>query len=163
MFSKRSICRSSLVGVLLLTILGLAINVAAAQTVAPTAAIQPTSQLTIPPPQLRTWAQIEAAARLKAAAPGAPAPKFIPFRPTLGMAAYNDLKAKAAQTRALQAPAGQGAASVTPRQAPTTLTNPVNFDGVNQVTADGWYPPDTHGAVGPQPFCGNHQLAPRYL
>ena len=151
MLSKRFICRSSLVAVLLLAILGLAVNVAAAQTVAPAAVIQPTLQLTIPPPQLRTWAEMEAAARLKAAAPAAPAPKVVPFRPTIGEAAYQNLKAQADQTRALQAPAGPAVESPSP-QAPTTLTNPVNFDGVNQVTADGWYPPDTHGAVGPNHF-----------
>jgi hypothetical protein len=151
MLSKRFIYRSSLVAILLLAILGLMINAAAAQTVAPPAVIQPTSQLTVPPPQLRTWAQMEAAARLKAAAPAAPAPKVVPFRPTIEAAAYENLKAQADQSRALQAPAGPAVESPSP-QSPTTLTNPVNFDGVDSVTAGGWYPPDTHGAVGPNHF-----------
>jgi len=32
--------------------------------------------------------------------------------------------------------------------APTTLTNPVNFEGVDSVTAGNFRPPDTHGAAG---------------
>ena len=160
--SKRFICRSILAVGLLLALLLLQVAVGAAQPAATAAVIQPTMQLTIPPPQVRTWAEMEAAASLKAAAPAAPAPKVVPFRPTIGAAAYENLKAQADQSRALQAPAGPAVESPSP-QASTTLTNPVNFDGVDQVTADGWYPPDTHGAVGPQAFCGDHQHARRYL
>jgi len=127
-------------------ILGLSPAVAGAQAVTPPpgAVIKPNVQLEIPPPKLRTWQEMEAAAALEAAGPPPP-PRVKPFRPTIGDAAYKALKAKAAQ--ALQAPAALGITAPAPL-APTALTSKINFDGVNSVTAGNFRPPDTEGAAG---------------
>jgi hypothetical protein len=89
---------------------------------------------------------MEAAAALEAAAPPPP-PRDIPFRPTIGDDAYKAHKAKAAQNRALQAPATPETESAVPL-APPALTDTINFEGVDMVTAGNLRPPDTHGAVG---------------
>ena len=65
----------------------------------------------------------------------------------MGDAAYKAHKAKAAQNRALQAPAAPESQSAAPL-ALTTLTETINFEGVDSVTAGNLTPPDTHGAVG---------------
>ena len=134
--------------ILTVVILGLLPAVAAAQPVAapPAAVIQPTMRLEIPPPQVRTWQQMEAAAALEAAGPPPP-PRVKPFRPTIDAASYRQLKANAAQNKALQAPAAPGIGGAAPL-APTALTSMINFDGVNSVTAGGFRPPDTEGAAG---------------
>jgi len=134
--------------VVLLTvvILGLPPALAGAQPVAAPAAavIQPTMQLEMPPPQLRTWQEMKAAAALEAAGPPPPL-RVKPFRPTIGDAAYKALKAKAAQApQALAAPGITGLAPL----APTVLTNPISFEGIDSVTAGNFRPPDTEGAVG---------------
>jgi hypothetical protein len=89
---------------------------------------------------------MKAAAALEAGAP-APPPQEIPFRPTMGEAAYKAHKAKAAQDRALQTPTAPEPESAAPL-APTTLTETINFEGVDSITAGGLRPPDTHGAAG---------------
>lgn len=135
-----------LASLFILMLLGGAIAVAEAQPVTPStdAVIKPTSQVRIPAPQVRTREQMEAAAALAAAAP-APPDRHIPFRSTMGEAAYKAHKAKAVQKKALQSPVPetQGVAPL----ALTTLTGTINFEGVDSVTA-GMRPPDTHGAVG---------------
>lgn len=65
--------------------------------------------------------------------------KEAPFRPTMDASAYKAIKS--------------AVSSLAPRrEAPIPLAPPIlagrNFDGVNQTTAGGWRPPDTHGAVG---------------
>jgi len=137
-----------LLGHLTVVLVGLLPAVAAAQPVAsPVAAvIQPTMRLQIPPPRLRTWKEMEAAAALEAAGPSRP-PRVKPFLPTIDAATYRQLKAQAAQNRALQAPATPGISGLAPLAA-TVLTNPINFEGVDSVTAGNWRPPDTEGAVG---------------
>ncbi|MCX5890498.1 MAG: hypothetical protein NTY36_13780 [Deltaproteobacteria bacterium] len=140
--------------VVLVTVLifGLPPALAGAQPVAaPTAAvIQPTMQLEIPPPQLRTWQEMKAAAALEAAGPPPP-PRVIPFRPTMDAAAYRQLKATAARNLAPQAPAAPGITALAPL-APTVLSNTVNFEGVQYGNGPGqaglFIPPDTEGAVG---------------
>ena len=146
---------------LTVVILGLPPALAGAQPVAAPAAavIQPTRQLEIPPPKLRTWQEMEAAAALEAAGPPPP-PRVKPFRPTMGEAAYKALKAKAAQ--APQAPAAPAITGLAPL-APTALTNTINFDGVNSVTAGGFTTAGYGRRGRTQPFCGDHQLASRYL
>ena len=81
------------VGLLAVMILGLPPGVAGAQPVAAPAAavIQPTTQLEFPPPKLRTWKEMEAAAALEAAGPPPP-PRVKPFRPTMDAASYGNLK-----------------------------------------------------------------------
>src|SRR5665647_1613734 len=97
---SQSIFSSTLAIFLILMILGGAVAVAEAQPVTPPAdaVIKPTSQLKIPPPQVRTRRQMEAAAALEAAAP-TPPHRDVPFRSTMGDAAYKAHKAKAAQNR----------------------------------------------------------------
>ena len=143
---KTFLCLLSSTCLLTAVILGLSPAVAGAQAVTPPpgAAIKPNVQLEIPPPQLRTWQEMEAAAALEAAGPPPP-PRVKPFRPTIGDAAYKALKAKAAQ--ALQAPVALGITAPAPL-APTALTSKINFDGVNSVTAGNFRPPDTEGAAG---------------
>jgi hypothetical protein len=138
----------SLSSFFILMILGGAVAISEAQQVAPPtdAVIRPALQLRIAPPQVRTWEQMKAAADLEAAAP-APLAQDIPFRPTIGEAAYKAYKAKAAQTRALQAPAAPETKSAVPL-AQIFLTNTINFEGVNSVMAGNYTVPDTEGAVG---------------
>ena len=114
MKSKRRFS-SILASFFILMILGGAVAVAGAQQVTPPAeaVIKPTLKLRIPPPQVRTWGQMKAAAALEAAAP-APPQHEIPFRPTMGDAAYKAHKAKAAQDRALQAPTAPETQSAAP-------------------------------------------------
>ena len=133
--------------VILMILGGLVALAGAQQTASPgEAVIKPTLKLIIPPPQVRTREQMKAAAALEAGAP-APPQREIPFRPTMGEAAYKAHKARAAQDRALQAPMAPETQSAAPL-APTTLTETINFEGVNSITAGGLRPPDTHGAVG---------------
>lgn len=128
--------------------LGLPPARSAAQPVAaPAAAVsQPTMQLEIPPPQVRTWQEMKAAAALEAAGPPPP-PRIKPFRPTMDTALYKQLKAQAAQNKTLRAPAASVLTSLAPL-APTVLSNPTSFEGVDSVTAGNFRPPDTEGAVG---------------
>jgi hypothetical protein len=127
-------------------ILGLLPAVAGAQPVTAAAVIQPTTRLEIPPPKLRTWKEMEAAAALEAAGPP-PSPREIPFRPTMDAALYRQLKAQAVPNKATQAPVAPGITSLAPL-ASTTLTNPISFEGIDSVTAGNLRPPDTHGAAG---------------
>ncbi len=136
--------------VVLVTVLifGLLPALAGAQPVAaPAAAVsQPTRQLEIPPPQLRTWQEMKAAAALEAAGP--PPPHWVkPFLPTMDAAAYRQLKAQAAQNQARRAPAAPGITALAPLT-PTVLSNPISFEGIDSVTAGNFRPPDTEGAVG---------------
>ncbi len=126
--------------------LGFPLFVAAAQPVIPpaNAIIYPTLPLQVTPPQLRSWADMEAAAALTTAGPARPAQE-LKFRPTVGDPVYQGLKAAAAQPRSLEAPSGPGIA----RPAPLApLSNTINFDGVDSLNTGGFYPPDTEGVVG---------------
>jgi hypothetical protein len=147
--SKNLFCRASLVAILTLALLGFSGAPAATQQVS-SSLITPTSQIEVPPPQVRTWQEMEANAASAAAGPTPPA-RIKRFMPTMGAAAYRSMKAAAAQTSALPAPLAPSVESAVPL-ATTTLTNPINFEGVNQTTAGGWNPPDTEGAVGPSHF-----------
>ena len=131
----------------ILMIMGGAVALAEAQPVAPSsdAVIKPTLQVSIPPAQVRTWEQMQAAA-LQAPA-HAPSYQSIPFLPTMDDAAYKAYKDKAAQDSALQAPTTPENKSAAPL-APTPLTETINFEGVDSVIAGNFTPPDTHGAVG---------------
>ena len=108
--------------------------------------IKPTSQVSIPPAQVRTWEQMQAQAALQAPEV-APSFQSIPFLPTMDDAAYKASKDKAAQDSALQAPTTSENKSVAPL-AQTQFTETINFDGVDSVIAGNFTPPDTHGAVG---------------
>jgi hypothetical protein len=97
--------------------------------------------LTVEAAEVRTVDQMLEAER----AAGAPRGVAIPFRSTMGDAEYQQAKAMA------------GAAAVRgPRGArPNTLAGPaagpqlvLDGDGVDQVTAGNFFPPDTHGAIG---------------
>jgi len=137
---------ASLVAILTLGLLSFSGVPAEAQQVSPPAIIKSVGQIEIPPAQVRTWQEMEAAAAVEVA--GAPPRRQKIFRPTGEVAAYQALKAQAAPpSAALQVPMASGVESAAPL-APTTLTNPINFEGVDGVTAGGWYPPDTEGAVG---------------
>lgn len=142
-----SIFASILASLCILIILVGAVAVAEARPATPPtdAVIKPTGQVRIPPPQIRTRKQMEAAAALAAPAP-APPGREIPFRPTRGEAAYKADKAAAARERAVQSPAPESKSAAP--LAPTTLTGTINFEGVDSVTAGNLTPPDTHGAVG---------------
>jgi hypothetical protein len=139
---------SILASLFILMTLGGAVAAAEAQQVTrpAAAAIKPTSQLKIPPAQVRTREQMKAAAALESAVP-APPGRDIPFRSTMGDAAYRDHKTKAAQDRAVQAPTAPETKSAAPL-ALTTLTETINFEGIDSVTAGNFRPPDTHGASG---------------
>ena len=136
-------------------ILGGAVAAAEAQPATPpaNAVITPTSQIRIPPPQVRTREQREAAAALAGAAPAPPA-REIPFRPTKDEAAYKAGKAAAARQRALQSP-GPGIQSPAP-SALAPLTGTINFEGVNSVEAGNYIPAGHPWRRRPQPFCGDH-------
>lgn len=112
------------------------------------AVIQPTLELMIPPPVLRTPQEMEAAAAAEAAGPPRPL-QMKPFRPTMNGAIYRQLKARAARN---QAPAPAPPQAPLAPLAATTLTSTINFDGVQFGNSPGqaglYYPPDTEGAVG---------------
>ena len=133
----------------ILMILGGAVAVAGAQPTTPPAeaVIKPTLKLKIPPPQVRTLGADERPPPPWRRAPPRLPNTEIPFRSTMGDAAYKAHKAKAAQDRALQAPTAPETQSAAPL-ALTTLTETINFEGVDSVTAGNLRPPDTHGAVG---------------
>ncbi len=123
-----------------LVLLGPAGSSAAAPP-APGAKIKPTKQIKVPAAQVRTARQMSAAAALRPPAASLPS-RQKPFHTRLDAAAYRDLKAKASLNRGRTAPlAPQVEAASTP------ITSTVNFDGVGEVTAGGYFPPDTHGAV----------------
>ena len=105
--------------------------------------IRPERQLSVPPPKVRTWSQMEAARSREA---GGPAPPVnIPFRPTINEDDYKAAKTKAGRTKALQAPE----ARIYAPQVPGALTETINFEGAYYLIIEGYLnPPDTHGAVG---------------
>jgi len=137
---------ASLVSISTLALLGFSGAPAAAQQVSSSSLIKPTGQIEIALAQVRTWQEMEADAAIEAAGPPPPV-RVKKFMPINGAAAYRALKAAAVQTSAPQAPVAPSLESAAPL-APTTLTNPINFNGVDQDTGGGWYPPDTEGAVG---------------
>jgi hypothetical protein len=148
---RRFSCRSSRAWALILVILGLSLAVTQAQPAPPAAnaVVYPTLQVNIPAAQVRTWADMEAAGAEQAAPPGPPR-REKKYHPTVNESAYKDLKARADQDTSRQAASGGAIASST-LLAPA-ITNPINFDGVDSVTAGNLYPPDTHGAAGPAHF-----------
>ncbi len=139
MKSARIMRLASPVTILTLVLLGLAgSSVAAPQ--APAAQIKATQQIEVPSAQVRTDKQMAAAALLPAAPPLPPRPK--PFLTRLDATAYRELKAEAALS------AGRPTSAAPQIAVPQTpITSTFNFNGVNAATA-GYYPPDTHGAVG---------------
>lgn len=147
---KRLLYLAGLVFLLTMALWGLAGAPGEAQQGSASAAIKPASQIEIPPARVRTWREMAADAAKEAAGPPPPVRRKI-FRPTIGAAAHQALKAKAATTAGQQAELAPSAESAAP-QAPTTLTNPVNFEGVDSITAGNLRPPDTEGAVGPNHF-----------
>ena len=103
-------------------------------------AITPTVMMKVPGAKLRTPAQMDEVTRM-AAPVGSALP---PFLPTTGIAEYLAAKAVAAS----RAPA-EARPNATDAAAP--LAPPIaafQFEGVNQTTAGGSFPPDTHGAAG---------------
>lgn len=80
--------------------------------------------------------------------PTAP-PQKVPFLPTMDQSVYDALKAEAETASA----ASRLLAQVEPKAA---ISLEANFEGVNQNQAfgpsGGFYPPDTHGAIGPTQF-----------
>jgi hypothetical protein len=72
----------------------------------------------------------------------APAPKgvLVPFRPTMGAGAYLAAKTAAERSRAMARPEASA-----PLAAPTLK---LSIEGVDESTAAGGFPPDTHGATG---------------
>ncbi|MEW6658733.1 MAG: hypothetical protein AB1424_08730 [Thermodesulfobacteriota bacterium] len=143
---KNILYLAGLVSLLTVALLGSAGNIAEALQGSGSSIIKPNAQIEIPPPRVRTWQEMEAEAALEAAGPSPPL-RVKKFRPIRGDNAYRALKAQAAQTSALQAPLASGVEAAVPLAA-TTLTNPVNFEGVDSVTAGNLRPPDTHGAAG---------------
>jgi hypothetical protein len=146
MKSKNLLCLAGLASLLTVALLGFPETPAPAQQVPASPLIKSNSQIEMPPPRVRTWQEMEAEAAMEAAGPAPPA-RGKPFMPTRGPDAYRTLKAQAATTGGLQAPLVPSVESPAPLAA-TTLTNPVNFEGVDSVTAGNMRPPDTHGAVG---------------
>lgn len=145
---------ASLVSLLTLALLGVGGAPSAAQQVSPSSLIKSSRRIKIPPPQVRTWKEMEADAALEAASPAlksSQGQRVKRFMPTMGAAAYEALKAEVGQNIPLQAPAAPGVESAVPLAA-TTLTNPINFEGVDNATAGPYRPPDTHGAAGPNHF-----------
>jgi hypothetical protein len=77
------------------------------------------------------------------------APQPIPFRPK-DRQKYEEMK-KNAEGQAKSATGRESAQTPLAPLAPPILRG-INFDGVNRTTAGGWFPPDTHGAVGNSHF-----------
>lgn len=126
--------------ILTLVLLGLT-GSSAATSQAPAAQIKPARQIKVAPARLRTVQQMEAAAALQAAAPLLP-PRQKPFLTRLDAATYRQLKSKAALS------AGRPTLAAPQIAVPQTpITSTVNIAGVDAATA-GFFPPDTHGAVG---------------
>lgn len=150
MTSKR-FCGLPFAGVVLMAVLGVAFSAAAQVAPSSPSKIYPGIQVQVPAAQVRSWQEMEAAGALSAAAPASAAREKKPFRTPMGLPAYRDTKAKAAQPGGPLAPPAPQLMSAVPLEA-APITNAVNFEGVAMTTAGGWYPPDTHGAVGPNHF-----------
>lgn len=102
-------------------------------------------------PCVRTLEDMEAADAVMRAAGTVSEMAEIPFRPTMNMDDYKAAKA-AANTEAAKAEVNRPEAeSQNGPLAPPTLQG-LDIEGVNQTEGGGWYPPDTHGAVGPDHF-----------
>ncbi len=140
MKSERIMRLAAAVTIITLMLLGLAGSSAAAPQ-ASSAQLKATQQIRVPAAQLRTAKQMAAATGLRPTVP-AQRPRPKPFLTRLDAAAYRQLKAKAAQSPGRPAPKAPQIA--VPE---TSVTNTVNFAGVDAATA-GYYPPDTHGAAG---------------
>ena len=84
----------------------------------------------------------ETSGRMAVAAQGA----AIPFRPTIPEASYTAAKAASAAAARISRTGSTSAAASTP---PALV---LDGEGVNQITAQGWFPPDTEGAVGLSQF-----------
>jgi len=107
-------------------------------------AVAPAAALTVAPGRVVTPQEVAAAEASLGPAPQAGVVK--PFLPTLGADEYRAAKAAAATL----APSSGGRPGVSaangPLGPPTLLLT--NIEGVNQTTAGGLRPPDTHGAIG---------------
>ena len=114
-----------------------AATVAGAQAIAPAFAIRVPAAVSRSPDDMDT--SVGRAAPFQAELP--------PFRPTTTVAEY--LAAKSAPLLHAPGTRWQESRSLAPL-APPTLT--FSFEGVNQGTASGGFPPDTHGATGPSHF-----------
>ncbi len=140
MKSARIMRLAALVVILALVFLGVAGSSAAAPQ-ASAAQIKAAQQIKVPAAQVRTAKQMAAAAALRPAGPPLP-PRQKPFLTRIDAATYRQLKSKEVLRAGRPAP---GARQIAVPQTPITST--VNIDGVDAPTA-GYYPPDTHGAVG---------------
>lgn len=101
------------------------------------------------PPESRTPEDIqgaEAGLRMEAAIPSR---EVIRFRPTMNELDYKAAKAAAARQAPSQA-VSPDSVSAGPLAPPVLKT--INFDGTNFNETGGFFPPDTHGAVGPGHF-----------
>ena len=103
-------------------------------------AITPTVMMTVPGAKLRTPAQMDEVTRMAAPVESARPP----FLPTTGIAEYLAAKAVAASRAPAEARPNASAAAA-PSAPPIAV---FAFEGVNQITAGGSFPPDTHGAAG---------------
>lgn len=103
-------------------------------------AITPTVMMTVPRAKLRTPAQMDEVTAMAAPVESA----LPPFLPTTGTAEY--LTAKAWAASRAPAEARPNASAVAAPLAPPIAA--FQFEGVNQTTAGGAFPPETHGAAG---------------
>lgn len=111
----------------------------------------PSSTIRFGHPRVRTLKDMEAADAAMRTAGAVPEITEIPFRPTMNMDDYKAAKA-AANAEAAKAEVNRPKVeSQNGPLAPPTLKGP-DIEGVNQTEAGGGYPPDTHGAVGPEHF-----------
>lgn len=146
---SRRTSASILASLLVLLIFGAAGVVVEAQPVNTPSAevIKPALQISIAPAQVRTREQMEAAAAALDVTAPSPFDRDLPFRPTMDDAAYRAYKAKAAGNGAPQLPTAPEIQNDTALAA-NPLTQTLNFEGVDSVTAGNFTPPDTHGAAG---------------
>jgi hypothetical protein len=121
---------------LALALLGFSVSRSTAQQVAPPAqaGITPSLQIEVPPAQVRTWEEITAATALEATRPKPPGRQKSFHHATAEGVTYQHLKGQAAQNQKRQALEAPETAAPAPL-APAVLSNPINFAGVDAVTA----------------------------
>jgi hypothetical protein len=136
-----------LVCVLALAAVFLSLALTQAQEMTGTLAAEQTPRiektLGIPAAQRRTWQAMEAAnAEMAPMGLQPAAQETVPLLTPIGQAAY-----RALQEELAAAPGGARPVAAAPALG-TTPPVQINFDGVNQITAGNWKPPDTHAAPG---------------
>ncbi|TVM00589.1 MAG: hypothetical protein CV087_13400 [Candidatus Brocadia sp. WS118] len=95
-------------------------------------------------PHVRTFEDMEATETALREAGRMPATTRIVFRPTINKAAYKAAKSAARTNADISQPIEESSSVLLK---PPTLKG-LNIDGVNEIEAGGFRPPDTHGAVG---------------